>query len=230
MYSNYVARLQKVKLFNGMQQDEIVKILGCLNAYIKEYTKGNYIYMQGDSFEDIGIILEGRVTVVQEHQNGYIVTINILDKNDTFGEDIVCLNNRYSQYSLIASSKTKILYIKGSRLLEDESTQCKYRSRVNLNMLKCMAEYSVRISKRMKYMSILTLKKRIITLLLDYQEELGKDKFSIGMNREEMAYYLNTTRVSISRILIDLKKEGLIEYHKDLFTIKDKQGLINELD
>lgn len=230
MYSKYAALLKSVKLFDGMGTEEILKVLRCLKAYTREYTKGNYIYIQGNSFDEIGIILEGRVMVSREHQNGSALTINILEKNDTFGEDIVCLNDSHAPYSLIANAKTTILYIKGNRLIEPESTRCEYRSRVNLNMLKRMAEYSMYVNKRMKYISMLSLKKRIITLLLDYQEELGTDKFSIGMNREEMADYLNGTRVSISRILIDLKREDLIEYHKDIFIIKDRQALINKLD
>lgn len=56
MHSKYVTLLQQVKLFEGMKSDEILRALECLNAYIKEYAKGSYIYMQGDSFEDIGII------------------------------------------------------------------------------------------------------------------------------------------------------------------------------
>lgn len=230
MYSKYADRLQCVKLFDGMNTEDILKVLRCLNAYTREYTKGSYIYMQGDSFDDIGIILEGRVMVSREYQNGSALTINILDKNDTFGEDVICLSNSHAPYSLIANAKTNILYIKGKKLIDPVSTKCEYRSRVNLNMLKRMAEYSMYVNKRMKYTSILSLKKRVITFLLDYQEEMNSEQFSIDMNREEMADYLNGTRASISRILIELKKEDLIEYHKAIFIIKDREALIERLD
>lgn len=230
MYSKYTTKLQNVKLFEGMEQEDILKVLRCLNAYTREYTKGSYIYMQGDSFEDIGIIIEGRVMVNREYQNGSVLTINILEKNDTFGEDVICLSNGHAPYSLMANAKTEILYIKGKKLIDPASTKCEYRSRVNLNMLQRMAQYSMYVNKRMKYISILSLKKRVIAFLLDYQEETNEDKFSIGMNREEMADYLNATRSALSRILIELKNEELVEYHKDTFLLKDREALIEKLN
>lgn len=230
MYVKYAEQLQSVKLFYGMNTEEIIKVLGCMKAYIRQYTKGSYIYMYGDSFEDIGIILNGRVLVNREYQNGSVLNINILEKNDTFGEDIICLSNSYAPYSLIANSKVEILYIKGKKLIEPESVRCEYRSRMNLNMLKRMAEYSVHVNKRMKYMSILSLKKRVIMFLLDCRDEGKTNEFSIGMNREEMSDYLNGTRSSISRILSELKKEELIDYHKSVFIIKNEEVLIEKLD
>lgn len=230
MYSKYAAQLQNVKLFEDMKIEEILKVLKCLNAYVKQYTKGSYIYIDGDYFEDIGIILEGRVLVNREYQNGSVLNMNILDKNDTFGEDIICLSNSYAPYSLIANSHVNILYIKGKKLIEPESAKCEYRSRMNLNMLKRMAQYSVYVNRRMKYISILSLKKRVIMFLLDCGEEEKKNKFSIEMNREEMSDYLNGTRSAISRILAELKSEGLLEYHKSTFTLKDKEELVRKLD
>lgn len=230
MYSKYASQLQDVKLFEGMNNEEILTVLKCLNAYVKQYTKDSYIYMDGDCFEDIGIILEGRVLVNREYQNGNVMNMNVLKKNDTFGEDIICLSNSHAPYSLIANSQVNILYIKGKKLIEPESVKCEYRSRMNLNMLKRMAQYSVYVNTRMKYISILSLKKRVIMFLLDFQEENKRDTFSIKMNREEMADYLNGTRSAISRILSELKKEGLVEYHKSTFTLKDKEELVKKLD
>lgn len=53
MYSKYAAQLQNVKLFEGMKIEEILKVLKCLNAYVKQYTRGSYIYIDGEYFEDI---------------------------------------------------------------------------------------------------------------------------------------------------------------------------------
>lgn len=230
MNSQYITQLEQVELFTGMKQEEILKVLNCLNSYTREYAKGSYLYIQGDSFQDIGIILEGRVAVDRVYQNGDTLTIDILEKNDTFGEDIVCLNKEYAPYSLKANMKTKVLYINGKKLIDPESIRCEYRSRVNLNMLKRLAAYSMYVNKRMKYISILSLKKRVITFLLDHQEEGGKDAFNLKMNRNEMSDYLNGTRAAISKILIELKKEKLIDYHKASFRIQDKAGLIHKLD
>lgn len=230
MNRKYVDALEQVQLFEGLKQEEILKVLNCLNAYTREYLKGSYIYMHGECFTDIGIILEGKVTVDSTYQNGSGLTLNILEQYDTFGEDVVCLNHGQAPYSLMAQTKTLVLYLDGEKLLDSASTKCEYRSRVNLNMLKRLARYSFYMNQRMKYMSILNLKKRVITFLLDHKEKAASTTFSIGMNREEMASYLNATRSAISRVLIELKNEELIGYRKDLFTIKDEEAMIERID
>lgn len=230
MESKYVAQMQEVILFQGMKEEEIAKVLRCLNAHTRQYPKGSYIYMHGDHFEEIGIVLSGKITVDRAYQNSSVLTMDILEKNDTFGEDIVCLGKGQAPYSLRASTPSEVLYINGSKLTHPSSVKCEYRSHVILNMLKRVAEYSMYVNKRMKYLSILSLKKRVITLLLDHHQEAATDIFQIRMNREEMADYLNGTRSALCRILTELKKEKLIDYHKTSFTVKDEEGLRGKLD
>lgn len=97
-------------------------------------------------------------------------------------------------------------------------------------MLKRMAQYSVYVDRRMKYITILSLRKRVVMFLLDSQEEAKTEIFSIQFNREQMVDYLNGTRSAISKILSELRSEGLIEYHKSTFTLKNKEALIEKLD
>ena len=43
--------------------------------------------------------------------------------------------------------------------------------------------------------------------------------FSIPMNRNEMADYLNIERSALSRELSRMKRDGLIDYHRDSFKL-----------
>lgn len=226
MNSKYITQLKKVRLFEGMTEEEITRVLGCLNAHTCEYSKGSFIYLHGDQIHEIGIVLEGRASVTSSCQNGNVLTLHILDKNDSFGEEIICLEEGYAPYSLITNAKTKILFIDGKKLTDPLSIKCEYRSHVNLNMLKSLAEYNFRMNQRMKYISILNLKKRVATFLIDHEEKAQNTTFSIGMNREEMASYLNATRSAVSRILVMLKDEALISYRKDVFKIIDHEALL----
>ena len=45
------------------------------------------------------------------------------------------------------------------------------------------------------------------------------------MNREELSDYLGTTRPSLSRELMAMQDEGLIEVERSSFKIKDREGL-----
>jgi len=58
---------------------------------------------------------------------------------------------------------------------------------------------------------------------LDIQKNINKsNSFAINLNREQLANYLFVDRSALSYILMQLKKEGVLEYHKNRFTLKQK--------
>ncbi|AFS77441.1 cyclic nucleotide-binding protein [Gottschalkia acidurici 9a] len=195
----YAHKLKPVLLFKDMESDEIAKVLNCLSYYQREYDKNEFIILQGDELKEIGIIIEGEVIVTKDRPDGDYAIVDVLKKYDTFGEDIIYSGLKSSLYTLRAKKHTTIIYIDGKKISSDESTSCKYRSKVNLNMLRRLAEYSIFINTKMKYMGIKSLKKRVATFLLDEFERYKSNTFSIDMNREEMADFLNGTRPAVSK-------------------------------
>lgn len=230
MFSKYLKDLKSVLLFKSMDEKGIENVLKCLDAKIVSYKKGEYIYSQGEEFSNIGILIEGEAEVTKSHIDGNYSIINTLKKQDTFGEDIICSRTKYANFSIISTVDSKIIYIDGKNLISDESTECKYRSQVNLNMLRRIAEYSMYVNKKLEYSTIISLKKRVAKFLLDNYKNSCDSAFSIDMNREQMASYLNGTRPAVSKILIKYKKDNIIDYHKNNFIIYDKEKLIKELN
>ena len=49
--------------------------------------------------------------------------------------------------------------------------------------------------------------------------------FKIPLKRNELAEYLNVSRPSLSRELVNMQDEGLIEFHRNSFKILDLTAL-----
>ena len=72
---------------------------------------------------------------------------------------------------------------------------------------------------------IKSMRLKIAKLIYDkflIQNSLNVD---LGMNRNEMAEYLNVSRPSMSREMIRMREEGIIEFWKGKITIKDLDRL-----
>ena len=82
---------------------------------------------------------------------------------------------------------------------------------------------SFMMTKKLYLLSGKTLRERISMWVLDLAGE--KDSFKSDMNREELSDYLGTTRPSLSRELMAMQDEGLIEVERSSFKIKDREGL-----
>lgn len=230
MVAACLKKLQSVLLFDNLDTIEIQTVLLCLNARVKHYKKNEYIQVQGEPFTEIGIILEGQISLVKEWADGACSVIDELKQYNSFGEDVICSRSKCCPYSVLAQTDVVMIYIDGPKLISSESTNCKYRSQINLNMLKCMAEYSLNINKKAEYSRIISVKKRVATFIYDIYKCENTKTFSIGMNREQMASYLNATRPAVSKILMQYKKDHIIQYSRDLFTVIDEEKLIREMN
>ena len=56
--------------------------------------------------------------------------------------------------------------------------------------------------------------------------EAGNNSFTISLDRAGMADYLAADRSALSAMLGRLKKEGIIEYHKNSFTLMKLEDII----
>lgn len=64
-----------------------------------------------------------------------------------------------------------------------------------------------------------TIREKILTYLWWMSREQQKRTFTIPMNRNAMAEYLNVERSALSRELSYMKRDGVIDYHKNTFRL-----------
>ena len=76
------------------------------------------------------------------------------------------------------------------------------------------------LNKKLQILSKRTTREKILEYLSNQKKALSLDSnFEINLNRNEMADYLALDRSNISRELGKLKKEGIIDFEKNKFTL-----------
>ena len=94
---------------------------------------------------------------------------------------------------------------------------------ITRNMLEIQSEKNVSMTRKLHLLSGTTLRERISLWLL---EQAGEDNIvNLTMNREELADYLGTTRPSLSRELMKMQQEKLIEADRSVIRIIDRETL-----
>ncbi|SNS77052.1 cAMP-binding domain of CRP or a regulatory subunit of cAMP-dependent protein kinases [Anaerovirgula multivorans] len=225
MLMQYIEALQNVSLFRGMSMDEISQTLSSMDTLVRKHPERNCICSQNETFSTIGIILKGKVQIVRKHITGDIASIHTLETYDTFGEDIICSGSTTTPYGIETLEKSILLYINSTELFYMDKNTSTFRSKFFLNIIKTVANRSFLLNAQVDYIRILSLKKRIATLLLDHYYNHGQNLFTIELSRAEMAKYLNATRPAVSKILAEFKKEGMIDYYRNSFKIYDVDRL-----
>ena len=94
---------------------------------------------------------------------------------------------------------------------------------ITRNMLEIQSEKNFSMTRKLHLLSGTTLRERISLWLLEQAGEI--DVVNLTMNREELADYLGTTRPSLSRELMKMQQEKLIEADRNRIRIIDRETL-----
>ena len=85
------------------------------------------------------------------------------------------------------------------------------------------------LNERLTNLSYDTVRKKITNILLLEYARQRSSNLTLPYSRKKMAELLNIPRPSLSRELIKMKEDGLIDFYKNKFKILDLQSLEDSL-
>lgn len=200
--------LQKLQIFRDLTEEEMKNSLVCSQAVTHTYLKNTYIFRQEDNPRKLYFILNGEVELGSINLNGKITRMSMLTEGEYFGE--VELFLRQAEYSCYARARkdVKLLEVSQSFFGGRCERNCVHHSKVIFNMLQLFAEKVDKSNHQIEVLTSGNLRQRIYAFLVENCN--SNHNVVLNMNREELAAYLNTTRPSLSRMLIALQDEGVI--------------------
>ena len=125
--------LLKVPLFRAIDKDELIHILTCLRPVIRMYDKGEFITMEGDPFEGLGIIIEGKVNVTKSNEAGERIIMTQMKKGGLFGEMVAFSTRKVWPATVIALSKCKIMTVSPESIINHCQKMCVGQKKLMIN-------------------------------------------------------------------------------------------------
>ena len=184
---------------------------------VKTYSNNKVIAEEGDISSSIGILLSGKVNVKAYTSGGKNFTVNTLTEGQLFG-DMLLYSDDYNTYpgSLVSVGESVILYLSNNEfktLLHSNQTLC-------TNFLRLLSNKALSVTMKSKLLSQDSLRDKILFYLTQEKRRQASDTIKLNMTKEDLANLLYTQRPSLSRELIHMKNEGLIDYDRYTITIK----------
>lgn len=225
MYNRWMDSLAQVKLFDNIDIDELNKMLMCLKPTVVSFKKKEYIAIVENEFKGIGIIISGEIIVTKENVSGDRIIMSKLGKANMFGEIIAFSNNDKWPTTVIAETDCTVLFLPPNKITGNCPNMCLGHRFLISNMLKIVSQKALELNKKVDYLTIKSIRAKISTFLLEQYKNTGKLTFMISLKRNELAQFLNMSRPSLSRELIKMKEEGIIDFYKSSFKIVDIEKL-----
>lgn len=217
--------LTATPLFAGIAPDVLADMLECLQPRLSSHPKNSFIAVEGEPFSGLGILLTGEAVVVKENMAGARSVLTVLNQGSMFGEMIAFSTRTAWPASVFAQSECSAVFLPPQKITGACPRACDGHNQLVRNMLRIVSERALLLNRKVEYLTIRSLRAKIVTYLLEQHKLQGKSTFVLPLKRNDLADFLHVSRTALSRELGRLRSEGRIDFFRSSIKIMDMESL-----
>ena len=221
----YFPLLKQTALFQGITDAELEAIFSCQAPRFHQYAKQDYLFHMGEYTHAIGIVLEGSVTILTEDFWGNTNILAKLGPGQFFAEVYACIENQPMGVSVMTDEGATVLFWDTRRLLTPCSSACAFHTLLVRNFLSVMAQKNLQLNTKLTHLTQRSTRTKLLSYLSEESLRRNCSAFDIPFTRQQLADYLSVNRSALSKELCKLREEGLLQFHKNHFTLLDKAAV-----
>ena len=197
---------------------------------LKRFTARELLFSQDEPCTGLHIIARGKVRIFKTSLNGREQVLAVNVPGESVAELPVFDGGPYPA-SAMAIEDTEVAFISRS----DFQAFCIEHPEVSLKVLSVVGARLRRLVGIIEELSFTTVRQRLISVLLKLAQTQGTKsdrgiEFQLPATHQELAHQLGTVRELISRNLMRLQAEGLLDVDARRIVVKNMKGLSALLD
>jgi CRP/FNR family transcriptional regulator len=220
--------LEKTALFSSLSKSELQMLT--TRSVLKTFSAGELLFSEGEPCKGLHVIAHGSVRIFKTSINGREQVLAINGPGESVAELPVFDGGPYPA-SAVAVDEAEVAFI--SR--RDFQAYCLEHPDVALKVLSVVGSRLRRLVGIIEELSFTTIRQRLISTLIKLAQTEGRAtergvEFHLPASHQELANQLGTVRELISRNLMRLQAEGMLEVDARQIVVKDLKGLSALLD
>jgi CRP-like cAMP-binding protein len=201
--------LRTVPLFSELSDADITS-LGRL-ASRRRYPKDTVVFFENEEGDFFFMIVEGRIKVTILGDDGREIILSMLGPGDFFGE-MALLDNEPRSATAIAVEESELLSLHRT----DFQGTIGDNPAISAALIKVLSTRLRRANHQISTLALLDVYGRVARVILDMAREEGRrlKDGRIAFRRathQEIANRIGTTRETVTRMLKDLERQGLVK-------------------
>jgi CRP/FNR family transcriptional regulator len=218
--------LKNIELFSSLTDEELLQISN--RIVVKEFSRNETILHEEETNEFMYIILLGKVKVVQTTEEGKEIILAIHQSEKFFGE-LSLIDGKTSSAAVMAMEEALIAIISKENFYALLYSQ----SKVLENLLRILCS---RLRESWKRIHILNFReapqriKMLFTILSGENGEKTPDgtKINLRLTHQELADMTGLTRETVTRVLGQWQREGLITVSRNRYILLHHNFFLND--
>ena len=198
-------------LFEGLKQEDVQEIKAVLRPTSQHALKNQLIHLPTGC---IGVLLQGELQIEKHDIQGNRQLVTSIHAQDIFGEVFAVLNQE-PPFTIVARKDAHILWLSYPRMLTLSKHPCIHQ--LLQNLMRLFALKNKQLQRKLELATLCSIKEKVLFYLQDVAQQAHSTSFVIPFDRQQLADYLGVDRSALSRVLSQLKLEGILDYHKNQF-------------
>lgn len=199
-----------------------------VNGYRRSYVKRSKIFQLNDYADEGYVVESGRVKTYKLTSDGKEVIFNIVNPGEILGLAEVLLNCPRMRYAETLCDTT--LWVMSKKQLFDLFYS---NNDLCFKNMWILTQQLLRYQNIVEDLAVLPVKDRVIKLLVRLCKELGiqKENYTIidfPITHEEIAQMVGSTRQTVTLILNELRKKGILTWKQKKIKILRWMDLIDQ--
>lgn len=203
---NIQINLRKVPLFADLTEKEMAQVKADLR--IRQFARRDIVLQKVASGDSLLFLLSGQLQVVDVTEDGRTIGLRILVPGDFFGE-IAVLTGASRTASVVAMSSVLVAFLPQTTALHLFANS----PSVSMLMLRHLADRIRRDTEYRALLSINNTSRRVYNFLLLFKQNSpgNSDVVANLPTHQDIAIMINTSRETVTRAILALIQQGVVE-------------------
>ena len=186
---------------------------------VETYERGKTIFFPGDPAERVYFLMKGAVKLSRVYEIGEEITVALLRENSVFGV-----------LSLITGERSDRFYHAVAFTPVELQPALAENPELAMVMLKGLSSRILQTEMMIETLAHRDMGSRLVSFLLILCRDFGVPSpdgitIDLKLSHQAIAEAIGSTRVTVTRLLGDLRQEGMIAIHKKKITVHDPVNL-----
>ena len=204
-------------LFQDLSEAELDTLAAAGHLRTRQFAKHEVIFHAGSCVREIGIVLRGSVHIENLDLWGTKSILSSVGAGQAFAETYALCGD-VMMVDAVAAEECEVLFVNISAF--SGGAPGTVHEKLLRNLLTVSMRKNLSLSQRIFCTTPKTVRGRLLTYFSAQAARCGRMAFEVPFNRQQMADYLNLDRSALSKELCKMRDEGLLEFDKNRFVLK----------
>ena len=212
--------LQKVPLFHGLSEDQLLEISRLL--FERSYNKGRIIFMEGEPGEAVYILKAGFIKLTKRLEDGREHILHFVNPGEVFAEVVLFGGGNYP-----ATAEVQEASVVGVLRNQDIERLLSSHPNMAVEMLRIMSKRLRTAQEKIMNLALHDTSRRLAFTLLKMAEDHGVTHprgtlINFSLTNQEFANLTGTSRETVNRMLNSFKRAGAIDIERQQIILTNK--------